>query len=225
MKSAWAVYVAEFIATFLLIFVGAGSVVINALTNGGVGLMGIALAHGLAIALGVNAIGHISGGHINPAVTIAMFVTKRVPFARALGYIIAQLAGAAVAAKFLTIVLPMDVGLKAAWGATLLAPGMSFEQGMLIEAVLTFFLLFAVFGAAVDPRGPRSIAGFVIGLTISMDILIGGPLTGAALNPARAFGPALVSGMWAGHTIYWIGPIIGAVAAAVVYDRWLLGKN
>lgn len=218
-------YLAEFIATFTLIFIGAGSVVVNAFGGGGLGLVGIALAHGLAIALGVAAIGHISGAHINPAVTIALMSTKRMSVSRGAGYIVAQLLGAVLGAWLLVNIYPSGAVDAAGLGTPKLSGGMTFGSGMLLEGILTFFLILSVFGSAVDSRGPKGLAPYVIGLTVAMDVLLGGPFTGAALNPARAFGPALVSGHWANHAIFWIGPIVGAVLGAQVYERWLLGKN
>ncbi|MBI4212328.1 MAG: MIP family channel protein [Deltaproteobacteria bacterium] len=218
-------YLAELFATFVLIFIGAGSVVVNQHTGGAVGLMGIAVAHGLAIVFGINVIGHISGAHINPAVTVAMLVTKRISASRALGYIISQLLGALVAGILLSALLPETASTAVHLGATQLASGIGYGTGFVLEVLLTFLLVMAIFGTVVDPRGNKSTASFVIGLTITMGIFIGGPLTGAALNPARFFGPAFASGMWANCGVYWFGPIVGAVLAALFYDKLLLQKS
>lgn len=213
--------VAEFVATFGLVFIGVGSIVVNHYTGGGVGLVGIAAAHGLAIAIGVAVTGHISGAHINPAVTFAMVITKRMSVGLGLQYVVFQMVGAVLGAWVLSSVFPLMSLAAVTLGTPMLAPGLSMESGIIIEAVLTFFLVISIFGSAVDARGPKSIATFVIGLAVTMDILAGGPLTGAAMNPARAFGPALISGVWTDHAVYWIGPLVGAAAAGFLY-KWLL---
>lgn len=211
-------YVAEFIGAFALTFIGAGSIVANAVANGAVGLVGVALAHGFILALSINALGHVSGAHFNPAITIAMLATGRIGAGAALGYVVAQLLGASVAGFLLNAIFPAQAVQAAKLGATLLAPGVGIAAGVALEAVLTFFLVLSVFGTAVDPRGPKGVAGFGIGLVLLADILAGGPLTGASMNPSRSFGPALASGNWDGHLVYWIGPILGALIAAFAYD-------
>lgn len=215
-RTAWEAAVAELIGTFALIFMGAGSILADALTGGKIGITGIALAHGLAIATLVSATGHISGGHLNPAVTAAFVATGRMPVGTGLAYITSQLAGASLAAFFLVAAFPEAVRNAAMLGTPSLNPNITAGTGIIVEAVLTFFLVFAVFGTAVDGRGPR-VGGLFIGLALTMGVLAGGALTGAALNPARAFGPALFSGMWAGHFVYWTGPIIGGVLAGWIY--------
>ncbi len=221
---------AEFVGTFALIFMGAGSICaahfLN--TNGQVslGLLGIAVAHGLAIGIMVTAVGHISGGHLNPAVTIGFWVTRRLSTLDSILYWIAQLAGAAAAAYLLRYLIPEDTW-KAVWiGAPDLAHDITRTTGMILEGILTFFLVFVVFATAVDPRGAfNKIAGFAIGLTITMDILIGGPFTGAAMNPARAFGPELAARYWHNAGVYWVGPLLGGVLAASIYDVFYLKKE
>lgn len=215
-QTAWKTAVAEMIGTFALIFMGAGSILADALTGGKIGVTGIALAHGLAIATMVSATGHISGGHLNPAVTAAFMATGRMPVGTGLTYVLAQLVGASLAAFFLVAAFPEAVRNAVMLGTPVLNPNITAGTGIIVEAVLTFFLVFAVFGTAVDGRGPR-VGGLFIGLALTMGILAGGALTGAALNPARAFGPALFSGMWAGHFVYWVGPIIGGVLAGWIY--------
>jgi MIP family channel proteins len=207
--------IAEAIGAFTLVFAGAGAIILAA-GNANIGLVEIALAHGLAIALMVSALGAISGGHFNPAVTAAMWVTRRIDSIGAVGYVVAQLAGAILAALALTLLYPEGLRAAANLGTPALGPTVDLLPGIGIEAVLTFFLVIVIFGTAVDRRGPH-LGGFAIGLTITMDILAGGPLTGAAMNPARAFGPALVSGNWADHIVWWIGPLVGAVAAGLLY--------
>jgi MIP family channel proteins len=212
----WKAAIAELVGTFTLVYVGAGAILADALTGGKVGLVGIALAHGLAIATMVSAAGHLSGGHFNPAVTAAFAATGRLGLAAAGAYVTAQLLGASLAAFFLDGAFPETVRAAARLGTPQLADGVSPGTGIVVEAVLTFFLVFVVFGTAVDTRAPR-VGGLFIGLVIAMDILAGGALTGAAMNPARAFGPALFANAWAGHSVYWIGPILGGLVAGWVY--------
>ena len=216
--------VAEFIGTFALIFIGAGSICadqyLHAANGGGVGLLGIAVAHGLAIAIMVSAVGHISGGHLNPAITIGFWVTQRIGTLQTISYWIAQLLGATAAAFLLTVVLPETVWRPVGLGTPDLAPDFTRMHGMILEAIMTFFLVFVVFATAVDAKGAFSkIAGFAIGLTITMDILLGGPFTGASMNPARSFGPALVARHWSNHGVYWVGPLVGGILAGYLYDR------
>lgn len=221
-------YIAEFIGTFGLTFVGAGA----AITSVGIlhaapgeALLNIALAHGLVLAIMVTAIGHISGGHVNPAVTFGFLITRRIAVGVGLGYIIAQLVGAVAAAWGLTLLFPhwANAGLGTPALNTALAVGPL--HGLAIEAILTFFLVFTVFGTAVDSRAPKNVYGFAIGLVLTFDILAGGPLTGAAMNPARAFGPALVSGLWSDWWVYWVGPLIGGGIAALVYHYLLMPRT
>jgi aquaporin Z len=205
--------VAEFVGTFALIFIGVGSIVAEA------GLVGIALAHGLVIAVMASAVGHISGGHFNPAVTFGFLITRRMEPALAGVYVAAQLAGAVAAALMLRLLYPDEAGLDS--GAPAVVSGVSSFSGLVLEAILTFFLVWVIFATAADPRGAfKSIAGLAIGLTITLDILAGGPITGAAMNPARALGPELVQWEWSDFWIYIIGPLVGGGGAALLYD-WL----
>ena len=206
---------AEGIGAFTLIFVGAASVML-ATANANVTLVGVALAHGLAIALMVSALGAISGGHFNPAVTVGFWVTRRIDTMLAAGYVAAQLLGAVVASVLLVLFFPEGLRNAAHLGTPALGAGVDFMRAVGIEAVLTFFLVTVIWGTAVDARGPK-LGGLAIGLTVTMCILAAGPLTGAAMNPARALGPALLSGHWDNQLVFWIGPIIGAVAAALLY--------
>lgn len=214
---------AEFIGTFALIFIGVGAIYHDTPGNG-VGLLGVALAHGLTIAVMVSATGGISGGHLNPAVSFGLFIGGQIDLRRTLAYWIAQLLGATIAA-FLLIGILGSVGSPGAQvvfaGTPALSKGVSFGRGVAVEAVLTFFLVFVVYGSAVDVRAPK-IGGLAIGLTVALDILFGGPLTGAAMNPARTFGPALAGGQWANHLVYWIGPLLGGGLAGLVYGRCLI---
>ncbi|MFA7248760.1 MAG: MIP/aquaporin family protein [Dehalococcoidia bacterium] len=207
--------IAEAVGTFTLIFAGCGSVMLFT-ANDRVTLVGVALAHGLAIGLMASALGAVSGAHFNPAVTIGMWVTRRIETLAGAGYIAAQLIGAGLAAAALATLFPEGLRSAATLGTPTLGAGMDFARGVGLEAILTFFLVTVIFGTAVDARAPK-LGGLAIGLTITMDILIGGPLTGAAMNPARAFGPALLTGHWTDHLVYWIGPIVGAVAASLLY--------
>lgn len=225
MKRPWfQPFLAEAIGTFALIFFGAGSIVMDHYTGGGVGLVGIALAHAVALAVAITATAHISGGHINPAVTIGAWIGKVIDGRMALIYIVAQLLGAVVAASFLSSLYPAASVEAVSLGTPMLADGVSVSTGIMVEAILTFFLVFAVFGTAVDARAPK-LGGWAIGLVLVFDILAGGPLTGASMNPARTFGPALVGGHWANHIVYWVGPILGGIVAAGVYSRLLMPKT
>lgn len=206
---------AEFLGAFALTFVGAAAILND------MGLLVIALAHGLILAVMISATGHISGAHFNPAVSIAMWATGRLPASSTIAYIAAQCAGAVVAALLLISAYPAAVWTAAQLGTPAAAAGVGAAQAVLVEVVLTFFLVFVIFGTAVDERGPNHLAGFAIGLTVAADILAGGPVTGAAMNPARALGPALVGGFWTLHWVYWVGPVIGGLLAAFTYDRFV----
>jgi aquaporin TIP len=202
---------AEFVGTFALVFAGMGAIAV------GTDLVGVALAHGLVIAVMASAVGHISGGHFNPAVTFGFLVTRRIDPTLAAAYVGAQLFGATVGALALRALYPDGLDLDA--GVPQLGQGVSAGAGMGIEAILTFFLVWVIFATAADPRGAfKSIAGLAIGLTITLDILAGGPLTGAAMNPARSLGPALVQNVWDDFLVYWIGPLAGGGLAALLYD-------
>ncbi len=219
---------AEFVGTFALIFFGAGSICADQFLHGagGPGLLGIAIAHGLAIGIMVSALGHVSGGHFNPAVTIGMWVTKRIGTLDVVLYWAAQIAGAVAAAFLLKMLVPEDTWRAVALGTPDLFRDLGRRNGMILEAVLTFFLVWVVFATAVDEKGAfNKIAGFGIGLTITMGILVGGPLTGAAMNPARAFGPALAAGHWANHGVYWVGPLAGGFLAGLLYDSLYLRRD
>jgi MIP family channel proteins len=224
---------AEFVGTFTLVFIGAGSILTfgklfaGAFATGGgsqvagLGLVAVALAHGLAIAVMVSAVGHISGGHFNPAITLGFLVTRRLAPVLALVYWVVQLTAAVAAAALLHWFFTMNERNAVQLGAPLLGSGITQWQGLVIEIVLTFFLVWVVFATAADPGGTfKSIAGLAIGLTITLDILMGGPLTGAAMNPARAFGPELIQNDWTNAWIYYAGPAIGGVLAATSYE-WL----
>ena len=214
-----AALIAEAVGTFLFFFVGAGSVVLGdyLAANGGTGpgLLGVALAHGLALAVLVSALGAVSGGHFNPAVTFGVWIMGRITPMRAVLYVVAQLVGGLAAGLALKIVFP-DAWQASNIGTPALGAGITPAIGIGIEAVLTAFLVLAVIGTAVDARAPK-IGGLAIGLAVAADILVGGPLTGAAMNPARWFGPAVAAGAYADWYVWWIGPAIGAAVAALIY--------
>jgi MIP family channel proteins len=212
-----AALVAEAIGTFLFFFVGAGSVVLTAEAGpGGPGLVGVALAHGLALAVMVSAFGAISGGHFNPAVTVAVRLAGRIEWSHAAMYVVAQLIGAVGAGFALAWVLPESLADRTSLGTPALGAGIGVVEGIAIEAVLTLLLVLVVFGTAVDARAPR-LGGMAIGLAVAADVLMGGPLTGAAMNPARWFGPAVAAGAYEDWYVWWVGPLIGAIVAAVLY--------
>jgi MIP family channel proteins len=221
--------VAEFFGTLALIFFAAGSICADQFLRASglapIGLLGIAIAYGLAMGIMVTSLGHISGGHFNPAITIGRWVTRRTSTFDALAYIVVQVAGATAGAYLLRL-LPVDVWGPVQLGTPELASGITRSSAMIFEGVMTFFLVFVVFATAVDIHGAlNKIGGFAIGLTITVGALFGGPFTGAALNPARAFGPALASNHWANHGVYWIGPLAGGVAAGWLYDTLFLAKE
>lgn len=200
--------IAEFIGTFALVFVGIG-----AIKTAGHDVVAVALAHGLTIGAFASATMHISGGQLNPAVTFGLLCGGHMTVADSIRYWIAQLLGATAAALICLSLFARDVIVT---GTPQLAIDLTPAQGILVEAILTFFLVFVVHGTAVDERG-RRIAGLAIGATITLDILFGGPLTGAAMNPARVFGPAIAANFWKAHYVYWIGPLIGGALAGFVY--------
>jgi aquaporin Z len=217
--------VAEALGTFAFVFVGAAVVVVNGgFPNSGIGLLGIALAHAVVLSVMITATMTISGGHLNPAVTLGLLATRRINPASAAAYIVTQLAAAVVAAFMVKALLPVGAVRSALVGVPVIAGSVSLSQAIGLELILTFFLMSGVYGTAVSPDAPR-VGGFGIGLVLLFDILVGGPLTGAAMNPARAFGPALVSGEWVGHVVYWVGPIAGAVLAAFLWEYFLMPRG
>ncbi|HYT30882.1 MAG TPA: MIP family channel protein [Actinomycetota bacterium] len=236
MKKVAEQMVAEFLGAFALIFIGAGVVVMLGPAAGpqgtpfpqslvflAIALVGIALAHGLVLGIMISNFGHISGGHYNPAVTISVWVAGKIETLRAGLYIVAQLAGAAAGAGLLSLAIPKRIWTLTHLGATLIGPqakqlGFTTGRGVLLEAVLTFFLVITVFATAVDERGVfKSLGGMPIGLVLTFDILVGGFFTGASMNPARSFGPALISGTWTDFWVYLVGPITGGIIAATIY--------
>jgi len=211
---------AEFISTFALVFAGVGAIAVDSMIGGKSGLVGVALAHGLVLAVMISATMAISGGHVNPAVTIGAWVAKKIDTVNAIGYILAQCLGAVVAAFLIKFVIPTDTLIAVHMGTPELGNGISVSQGIIAEIVLTFFLMFVVYGTGIDRRAPK-VGGLFIGLAVTLDILVGGPISGAAMNPARHLGPALMGGPTDLIWLYWIGPVAGAVLAALVY-KWIL---
>jgi len=210
--------VAEFIGSFALTFIGAGAIMVT-----GGDLVAVALAHGVVLAVMVTALGHISGGHFNPAVTFGFVVTRRIQLDEAVRYWAGQFAGGIVAALLLRAVIDDGIVDQFNLGAPSIAEGTSVWQGFLVEVILTFLLVLVVFATAVDPHGAfKIVGGFAIGLTVGVDILMGGPLTGAAMNPQRALGPQLVAWFFEDDWVYYVAPPIGGALAALLYDRLYL---
>jgi aquaporin TIP len=223
MRDSWRHFVAEFIGTFALVFVGGAAIMIAKDSGSTAGLLEIALAHGLILAVMVSALMRISG-HFNPAITLGFLATRRIDPMIAGVYIVAQLIGAIVAAYVLKFTFPFTLFEATRGGGQSLALQVSGPQGFVLEFVATFFLALVVFGTAVDPKAPR-IGGLAIGLTLSAGILAIGPLTGGSMNPARSFGPAVASGNFEAQLIYWLAPIAGAVTASLLYEYLFIRRD
>ena len=223
MRDSWRHFVAEFIGTYALVFVGGAAIMIARDTNSPAGLLGIAFAHGLILAVMVSALMRISG-HFNPAVTVGFLATRRIEPTMAGVYLVAQVIGAIVAAYTLKFTFPFALFEATRGGGQAVALQVSGGQAFLLEAIGTFFLVLVVFGTAVDPKAPR-IGGLGIGFTLAAVILAIGPLTGASLNPARSFGPAVASGVFEAQLIYWAAPITGGIVAAVLYEYLFLRRD
>jgi MIP family channel proteins len=204
---------AEGLAAFALVFAGCGAAVTNARYGGALGTVGIALVFGLVIMVMVYATGHLSGAHINPAVTVAFTLTRHFPTRDAFAYVAAQIAGATAGALLL---LAVWTDKPAHLGAT--TPSVATGSALVYEVVLTAFLMFVIMAVATDTRAVGAAAAIAIGGTVGLDALFGGPVTGASMNPARSFGPALATGEWRAFWIYLIGPVLGATAGALAYQ-------
>jgi MIP family channel proteins len=216
---------AELLGTGAFVFVASGAVVSIVATGTGT-ILTVAIAQGLALSVAITALGHISGAHLNPAVTFGFWVTGRITSRMAGVYVVCQLLGAVIAAVLVRGIFDDRFYNRADGGTTLLSGGVSVWEGLLFEIVATFVLVLVVFATAVDRRGAfKIVAGFAIGLTVATDLLVGGPLTGGSMNPARTFGPSLVSGEWADGWIYWIGPLIGGALGAGVYSALYLDRT
>jgi len=212
--------IAELVGTFALVFVAMGSI---AFIQSNL-LVGVALANGLTIAVMASAVGHISGGHFNPAVTLGFLVTRRIGPALAALYWLAQIAGAVLGALALRALFPSEANLDT--GVPVVNPAINDLQGVAIEALLTFFLVWVIFATAVDPGGAfKTISGLAIGFTVAIGVLATGPLTGAAMNPARALGPEIVFNSWDDFWVYLVGPPVGAAVAALAYEWLYLGAG
>jgi MIP family channel proteins len=215
---------AEFIGTFAIVFTAAGVICadqyLRAAGQASPGLLGYAFAYGLVTAGVVSALGHVSGAHLNPAITIGSWVTKRLGTLPALFYCVAQLAGATAAGYLLIAILPEAAWRPVSLGATDLAPDFTRMHGMVLEGLATFFVVLVYFAAAFDAEGAfRQFGSAAVGLTVTAGVLLSQPFTGASLNPARTFGPALAAHHWINHGVYWIGPLFGGLLGAVVFDR------
>jgi MIP family channel proteins len=223
MRDSWRHFVSEFIGTFALVFVGGASIMIASDTNSPSGLIGVAFAHGLILAVMVSALMRISG-HFNPAVTIGFVVARRIEIPMAGVYILGQIIGAILAAYVLKWTFPFTLFEATRGGGQVIALQVNGTQAFILEFIATFFLVLTVFGTAVDPKAPR-IGGLAIGLVVTADILAIGPLTGASMNPARSFGPAVASGVFEAQLIYWLAPIAGGIVAALLYEYLFLRRD
>jgi MIP family channel proteins len=215
---------AEMLGTAFLVFFGCSAIVMNSFPDNRFGMLGIALIHAFILSLAISMTMGVSGGHVNPAVTIGLWVIKRIPSAEAFIYVASQLVGALIAALLVRTFMAPNVGHVLAYGTPVLNPALTFGNGVAVEAIITFLLMSGVMGTIVAGNAPR-IGGFGVGLTLIPSIMVAGVLTGAAANPARAFGPAVISGNLASHAVWWIGPILGAVLAALLWEHVLLKKD
>lgn len=203
---------AEFAGTYLLVFAGTGAVVVNEVSGGGVGSLGIGLSFGLAVMAAVYTIGHVSGAHINPAVTVAFAISRHFPWRLVPAYIAAQLLGACASSA----VHLMLFGNVTNLGAT--SPSGSPWQALGLEVILTLFLMFVIAAVATDVRAVGQAAAIAIGGYVALAATFAGPVAGASMNPARSFGPALLSGTWNSHWVYWAGPLLGATLGVLLYQ-------
>jgi aquaporin Z len=205
---------AEAIGTFTLVFAGTGAVMVNEVSKGAVTHVGISFVFGAVVAALIYSIGHLSGAHFNPAVTLAFWTSGFFPRRRVLPYILAQSIGAIAASATLLI----SLGKVGNLGATLPLNN-NWLQSFVLETLLTFILMFVIFGSGLDRRAPIGFAGLAIGLTVGLEAMFMGPITGASMNPARSLGPALMAGIWQHHWVYWLAPILGAQLAVLIYSQ------
>lgn len=206
-------YLAEVIGTFCLVFTGCGAIVVDGLTGGAVGHVGISATFGLIVTAMIYAVGNVSGAHLNPAVTAGFVLARRMPARRAGGYVTAQLAGAIVAAGLLRLIFPLADGL----GATRPAEWSWWGGALALEAVLTFILMFVILNVSTGHMEKGIMAGVAVGGVIALEALFGGPVSGASMNPARSIAPAVIGGRPGEMAVLWIyllGPVAGALAAA-----------
>jgi len=223
MRDAWRHFIAEFIGTFALVFVGSASIIHSRTTGNPAGLLEVALAHGLILAVMVSALMRISG-HFNPAVTLTMLATRRIEAMMAGLYVVAQIIGAIAAGYALKGAFAAATFAATRGGGLTIALDVTAGQAFLVEAIATFFLVFVVYGTAVDARGPK-IGGLAIGFVVAADILAIGPLTGASMNPARSFGPAVASGIYEAQLLYLTAPIVGAMVAGFLYEYLFMRRG
>jgi len=205
-------YVAEGVGAFFLVLIGPGAVMVNAFTGGAIGQAGIALAFGFVVIAMVYALGHLSGAHINPAVTLAFWSARRFPAAEVLPYILAQCGGAAAASLGLRAML----GQVGRMGAT--TPSIGLGAAFAMEWLMSFALMFVIMAVATDERVSDGFAPIAVGVTVAFCAMMGGPLTGASMNPARSFGPAVAGGGWTAHWLYWVAPVMGMLVAVRAYE-------
>lgn len=211
---------AELVATYALVFFGTVSATLSLVVfkaDMPVAILFIGLTHGLVISIMIYAIGHVSGGHINPAVTLSLLAAKKIGRTDAVGYIASQLIGGTLGAATHAALLPRGAEISFGLNQPGSIIGNNAVTALGAEIILTFFLVLVVFGTAVHPSAPKGWAGFAIGVTIAVDHFIGIPISGASMNPARSLGPAIVSRNWNAHWVYWAGPVIGGLLAAAVY--------
>jgi len=220
--NAYKKYIAEFVGTFALVFVAAGAICadfyLRQAGGQGLGLLGDSIAYGVVVIAIIYATSYISGAHVNPAVTISFWITKRMEPNTAIMYIISQITGAILGGFALRVLFP-DALNNVHLGTSTLAQGVSVERGVLMEFIISFLLIFTIYGTLVDRRSPPGFAGVAIGLVVLFGSMIGGTISGGAMNPARVFGPAIASNQFAHHYVWWIGPVLGGIAAGIVYDQ------
>ncbi len=226
--NAYKKYMAEFVGTFALVFIAAGSVCadfyLRQAGGQGLGLLGISIAFGIVVIAVIYATSYVSGSHVNPAVTVSFWITKRMEPNTAIMYILSQIAGASLAGLALKTLFP-DAAKTVYLGTCVLAPGVSIARGVLMEFIISFLLIFTIYGTLVDKRASAGFAGIAVGLVVLFGAMIGGTISGGAMNPARVFGPAIASGQFTHHYVWWIGPILGGIAAGFVYDKLFAEKR
>jgi MIP family channel proteins len=214
----WREITAEAIGTFILVFAGTGAIMVDRISDGSITHLGISFVFGAVVAALIYALGHISGAHFNPAVTLAFCTSGYFPGYKVFPYIWAQITGAV----FASLTLRLSLGAIANLGATL-PRNDDWMQALMLEIILTFILMLIIFGSGLDRRSPSGFAGIAIGLTVGLEAACMGAITGASMNPVRSFAPALVGGIWQHQWVYWVAPIVGAQLAAIVYGQMTNG--